>query len=173
MSGLQQAPQGWLGALGLKAVGKNPDVVSDTINGVLEAGHFYFPPQVRQQTQTVTSPLADGSTISLVVPDGEAWIVYAAGGSIPFAATDALVDDNALVLSYAQNSQTPTMQLAVGPVRQKGAIVTSGSLQVGALFPRPIIFPPKSVLSIRSSGQITLAANRTAQINALIYPFTP
>jgi hypothetical protein len=173
LSDLQQAPQGYLGALGLKATGKNPNSVSDELAAVLESGAFYFPPQVRQNLTNFTTPVTDGGTASLTVPDSEAWIVYAAGGSVPLLVGDTLTDNSGLVLTYAQNLQTPTMQLATGPVVPKGAMVVAGSLQVGALFPRPIVFPPKAVLSIRLSGSLTLGANRTAQCNALVYPFTP
>ena len=173
MSSLQQAPQGWLGALGLKATGKNPDTIADQVTGILEAGAFYFPPIVRQATAVFTTPVGDGGTCSLTVPDNEAWIVYAAGGSVPLLALDVLTDDTGLTIAYAQNSQTPTIPLAQSALKPKGAIVTSASLQIGMVFPRPIVFPPKAVLSIRVSGSFTLNANRTAQVNALIYPFTP
>lgn len=173
MSSLQQAPQGWLGALGLKATGKNPDTVRDDIVGVIESGAFYFPPEVRQFTQTVTTPLPAGATVSLVVPDKESWIVYAAGGNIPLLALDNVVDNSGLVLSYALNANLPTMQLAVGPVVPKGAITTSGGLYVAHTFPRALLLPPKALVSIRVMGETTLNANRTAQVNALIYAFSP
>lgn len=167
---LQQAPYGLLGALGLKQSGQNPDGFSAELAVALDAMPFYMVPEVIQQVTIVTTPLADGSLVSLTVPDNEAWLVYGHGGSLPLLAGDTFVDQAGLYTAYQQNVNTPALQLATGPTAPKGlVVVTTMSLEVGTVFAQPFIAPPKALFLTRVSGSMTLAANRNMQSNVLAY----
>lgn len=74
MSSLHKAPYGFLGALALKALGRTPDEVSDTLIPTFDLTNNYLADtlDILTASGTITAP-ATSSVISFPVPQGRAY----------------------------------------------------------------------------------------------------
>lgn len=171
-SPLQQAPFGFLGAFGLKALGRNPNAMSDEVRPVVASEPFWFPPSIRQQTFSISTPIVDGSTYNLPVPGNEAWWIYALSGTLRLTAGAAIVEPVQLTLGWQENLTTAARAAVfhVGQTWQPATLAEISSFPVGFMPAQPIVLPPNSRVSMRVTGHLTLAGVDVAQVTALVFP---
>ena len=132
---IQRIPPGLLSFLGLKSTGQNPNNLSDTVVPVLDLEHLYLAQdlQVSSNTQNVANA---GQSISLAVPNGEAWRVLGFGYSADTLTATATLK---VALKIAPNGSVACPVGTSWPPHVVSA--ASDIVQDGIFVPQPFVAP--------------------------------
>jgi hypothetical protein len=174
MSRLQKAPYGFLGAFDLKALGKNPDAISDELKPVVETGPFFYAP-LSTQNSFANEPTAyiDGTLVAIGPGPNESWLVKSVSGVFGFDASDTIDDVFSANIAYRESATAVGCALAVGQMLGgPRTIIASFAYRMAITFNTPLLVPNGSELTLASCGQATLNAARSygIAVTAFVFP---
>ena len=132
---IQRIPPGLLSFLGLKSTGQNPNVLADTVVPTLNLEHLYLAQDLRVSSATQNVANA-GQSISLAVPNGEAWRVLGIGYSADTLTAPATLK---VALKIAPGGAVACPVYSSWPPHTVSA--ASDIVQDGIFVPQPFVAP--------------------------------
>lgn len=143
MSGpIQRRPLGFLDALNLKSLGRNPEQTSDFVQPVYEMRHHYEADVLRQISASAAAVATRGfNKAPITVPSGEAWWVHNVGNLVTLAG-GAVTD---IFVGIGLQLQGGSFAQLLSGVRYAGLGAAFDT--VGAPLDLELVLPPASVIS--------------------------
>lgn len=155
---IQRVPRGLTNVLG-QVGAVSPAALEDRVRATLEMLQFYGQTQAQQLVAT-DAALASGTNLTLIVPQGQVWIVFAAQAQIVEDAAMTVLD---LFLGVGFNGGT------VLAARHDG-VFTAGRIFASALhLPYPRVLMPGQFIGALPiyAGVATANVNISAQVGVL------
>lgn len=140
-SKIQKVPRGFLSALGIKSLGKNPDVLPDELRATFRTDEFYNTDflQIATDVELAVAPTAGLVTAEVQVPDDEVWVVYNMGcrASLDGATAPGTIDIVPVILD------PNNLLTRVGPqIHNISGLDQGDNLATGVNFSPPWVFGP-------------------------------
>ncbi|HJS32393.1 MAG TPA: hypothetical protein VJ924_10375 [Alphaproteobacteria bacterium] len=155
-SPLQKAPDGLLGALDLKTLGRSPSQFPDALQAVFEAQEFYLL-GLRRITSIGGAFAAIGATIGgITVPQNEVWRVNAIAIAVTRAAADAALN---IEVQVALRRASTTGSLAIFSNVLPAVAATDLLQGRGIVLPEQLWMGPGDLLRLTCNTTITVAGS--------------
>jgi len=161
---IQRDARGLLNFLQIVGQTERPNALDETVRGVMDMipfwGSLLF--QSRRLTGAVQNP---GDTVSLAVPQGEAW--YMIGGQYGVLAGAA---NEAVACSYLVVMAPDSVPIRLASFARKTSMAATAQLLQGHDFAQPFILSPGSSVQMTVDDS-NLGVARTGAVAAICYPF--
>jgi hypothetical protein len=159
-SPLQKAPDGLLGALDLKTLGRSPFLFPAELQATLEATPYYLLRNRKQQSVTVTVSGINVTLTAWTVPQDEVWRLKAVSVVLSRNVADiALVPDFGVIIRRATSTSTTCLFSAIFPA----TIATDLIQQRGFVLPEPLWMGPGDRVALQTSTTQNAANSASLQ----------
>lgn len=161
---IQRDARGLLNFLEIIGQTERPSALDEVVRGTMDMVPFWGSVlfQSRRLTGNVQNP---GDTVSLSVPQGEAW--YMVGGQYGVLAGAA---NEAVACSFLVVMPPDSVPIRLASFARKTSMAATAQLLQGHDFAQPFILAPGSAVQMTVDDS-NLGAARTGAVAAICYPF--
>lgn len=155
---IQKPPIGLLDQLGILNQGQNPRTMLNSVQPTLDLGAHYRARELQTFSQLDTGIQLAGSSSIVTVPQGETWILVAAGLSISTGvAAGTIYDFSLFVRTGTTQNSVPIFNFV------KTLASTSDRVDVGLMLPEPLVLPSGSIITWMLQRPITPSIGITSR----------